>query len=107
MVHFVYYFRLCRGRAFSFHSRPRVYFFFVYVLVFFLNDVLPIPRNLSLSRVHFAGEDKRPKPEQRGWGLLHSGWRTRFGHAGGLDRVLLQVPSRGETNEGGTECTEY
>lgn len=32
-----------------------------------------------------AGEDERPQPEQRGWGLLHSGRRTRFGHAGGLD----------------------
>lgn len=53
------------------------------------------------------GQDERPEPEQRSRRLLHSGWRLGLGHAGGSDRVLLQVQGRGEENEGGKECTDF
>lgn len=53
------------------------------------------------------GQDECLESQQRCWSLLHSGWRLGLGNAGGFDRVLLQVQGRGETNEGGKECTDF
>ncbi|OWK18244.1 hypothetical protein Celaphus_00008825, partial [Cervus elaphus hippelaphus] len=45
------------------------------------------------------GQDECLEPQQRSRRLLHSGWRLGLGHAGGFDRVLLQVQGRSEENE--------
>lgn len=62
---------------------------------------------ITSSHIHSLGKDQCPQSEQRCWSILHPCRGPWFGNAGGFDWVLLQVKGRGETNEGGKECTEY
>ena len=53
--------------------------------------------------VSLGQELSSAKPQQCGWGILHPCGRAGLGHAGGAHRVLLQVQSRGQENEGGID----